>query len=232
MPLITANLVNQAYYQDEMNLFLVYGPLGVGKSVYAIKNAIEVYKGDINTVKDHIVFHPKDFVDRCLRMSETGKREKLLIWDDAGLWLFYLEYSNPFVQAVMKYLNVARTNWGAIIFTTPSPSYVANKLRNFPQNISIKIIKEGSDQQHASRPRLAKAYRSWVAPDFRHQGVRLIYADQFSALLPNEFYREWYKPLRDSYARQANLNMQEQLKKVGKEQAEELKEAIKNAATI
>lgn len=228
MPFVTAKLVNQAYYQNEMSLFLVYGPLGYGKSAYALKVAKEVY-GDYEKVKDYIVFHPKDFVARCLKMSERGKREKLLIWDDAGLWLFYMQYSNPFVQAVMKYLNVARTNWGALIFTTPSPSYVAHKLRNFPQNISIKIIKEGSDQQHATRPRIAKAYRSWVAPDFRHQGVRLIYADRFSALLPNEFYRDWYEPLRDTYAKEAGELMAQELQSIGKKEAEQMQQAITNA---
>jgi hypothetical protein len=228
MPFLTTNLINQSYYQDEMNLYLVYGPLGVGKSVYALKVAAEVY-GDLEKVKDFVVFHPKDFVDRCLRMSETGKREKLLIWDDAGLWLFYLEYANPFIQAVMKYLNVARTNWGAIIFTTPSPTYVANKLRNFPQNISIKIVKAASDQDHANRPRLAKAYRNWVAPDFRHQGVHSLYADRFSALLPNDFYRGWYKPLRDSYAKEAGLSMQQELARAAKEGAKQLEKATKNS---
>jgi len=225
MPFLTTKLVNQAYYQDEMKVFLVYGPLGIGKSAFALKVAKEVY-GSYEKVKDFIVFHPQDFVSRCLSMTEKKQREKLIIWDDAGLWLFYMQYKNPFVQAVMKYLNVARTNWAAILFTTPSPSYVAHKIRNFPQNISIKIIKQASDQDHAKRPRLAKAYRSWVAPDFRHQGVRLIYMDKFSALLPNDFYFDWYKPLRDSYALAAGLNMKEQLKDVGKEQIKELEQAI------
>jgi len=225
MPFITTNIVNQAYYQDEFQLIVVYGPLGFGKSAFAMKVATEIY-GDYEKVKNYVVFHPKDFVERCLRMSEQQKRDKLLIWDDAGLWLFYMQFTDPFVQAVIKYMNVARTNWAAMILTTPSPAWVAHKLRNFPQNISIKIIKEGSDLKNPSKPRIAKAYRSWVAPDFRHQGVRLMYQDQFSAMLPNDFFWNWYKPLRDTYALEAGQNMQRELLKVNKKVTPDLEEAI------
>jgi len=90
----------------------------------------------------------------------------------------------------------------------------------------MKIVKQASDQDHAKRPRLAKAYRSWVSPDFRHQGVRLIYAEKFNALLPNDFFWNWYKPLRDTYAHQAGYLMQKELAKIGKKDAKELEVAI------
>lgn len=223
MPFITTDVINKAYYQDEFKLFVVYGPLGIGKSVFAMKVAAEVY-GGLDNIKDYLVFHPKDFVKKCLTMSEQRKRDKLLIWDDAGLWLFYLQYADPFVQAVIKYMNVARTNWAAMILTTPSPSWVTYKLRRFPQNMTLKIIKEGSNKGHPKRPRIAKAYRSWVAPDFKHSGVRLLYMDKFDAMLPNDFYWDWYKPLRDSYALKASEGMKKQLENVQKEEEKKLVE--------
>jgi len=222
---VTSEIINDAYYQDEFKLFIVYGPLGIGKSAFSLKVAAEIY-GSYDKVKDHIVFHPKDFVDKCLTMSQKGKREKLLIWDDAGLWLFHMDYWDPFVQAVIKYMNVARTNWAAIILTTPSPSWVQHKLRYFPQNITIKILKQASDKDHSGKPRLAKAYRSWVAPDFRHTGVRLMYVEKFNAMLPMEFYWDWYKPLRDSYALQASEGMRKQLDKLQKEETKKLVEQV------
>ena len=225
MPFITTKQIQEAYYQDEFKLFIVYGPLGIGKSAFALKVASEIY-GSYENVKKYVVFHPKDFVEMCLHMSEEHKRDKLLIWDDAGLWLFYLQFSDPFVQAVTKYMNVARTNWASLIMTTPTPTWVAHKLRNFPQNVSIKIVKEASNLDHPQRPRIAKAYRSWVSPDFRRQGVRLIYQDWFTAMLPHAFFWDWYKPLRDSYAMQAGQNMQKELLKINKKITPDLEEAI------
>lgn len=210
MPFITTDIINRAYYQDEFKLFVVYGPLGIGKSAFSLKVAHEVY-GDWDKVKEFIVFQPKDFVEKCLSLTERGKREKVLIWDDAGLWLFAMQHNDPFVQSVIKYMNVARTNWAAIILTTPTPSWVIYKLRNFPQNIRIKIIKYSSDQGRTQKLRLAKAYRSWIAPDFKHSGVHSLYRDKFDAFLPRDFYWHWYKPLRDTYAKQAGKLMQKEL---------------------
>ena len=232
MPLVTAHLINKAYYRDEFKLFIVYGPLGIGKSAYALKVAKEVYD-DWDTVKNHIVFHPEDFVARCLSMSEKGKRDKVLVWDDAGLWLFAMDFTNPFIKAILKYMNVARTNWGALILTTPTPTWVLYKMRTFPQTINIKITKmeSGDTPGHTTprRMRIARAYRSWVAPDFKKQGVRTIYEDHYDAMLPNDLFWDWYKPLRDSYAKQAAQLMQTELNKVSEKiakKAEKIVEAI------
>lgn len=206
----TTARINRCYYADECDIYLIYGPLGFGKSSYALKVLAELY-GSYEKAKEYIVFHPEDFVNRCLSMSAKGQREKAIVWDDAGYWLFYMKHTDPLVQAVEQYFNVARTNWAAIILTTPTPSWVIHKIRYFPQHISIKIIKANSDLRREKKNRIAKAYQQWVAPDFKHSGVRSRYADTFDAMLPKKFYWEWYKPLRDSYAREATENMKRAL---------------------
>lgn len=223
MPLITTKRINKSYYADECNVFLPYGPLGIGKSAYACKVVAEVYgeKGKPNweAVKDHLVFHPKDFVEKCVKLMEHNKKDKALIWDDAGLWLFALDYNHPFIKAVIKYLNVARTNWGALIFTTPLPTWVLKKIRGFPQAISLKIIKQREDEHRVSnpRPRIANAYLYWISPDMKRSGVKKIYDDKFSAMMPNDFYWNWYKQRRDDYARQAINIMYKELSGLEKE---------------
>ena len=87
----------------------------------------------------------------------------MLIWDDAGLWLMALEHWHPFVRAVIKYLNVARTNWASLIFTTPLPTWVIKKIRGFPQAVTLKIIKTRSDKEYPNRERMARAFRYWVS---------------------------------------------------------------------
>jgi len=218
-------LIDHAYYHDEFELIIVYAPLGYGKTTYAVKTLAQLYKDNWEEVKRKLVFHPKDFVQLCFKMSETGKREKAAIWDDAGLWLFALDQFDPFVKAVIKYLNVARSNWGALIFTTPTPAWIINKIRRFPQNYTIKIIKATSDLHRIQRPRVATAYRSWVAPDFKHTGVRTQFKDSFDATMPKDFYN-WYKPLRESYAKMAvNLmqkNLESVLKNIGDQTARDV----------
>lgn len=234
MPFVTSHLVDKAYYRDEFKLFIIYGPLGIGKSAYALKVAHEVYDGSWDQVKAHVVFHPEDFVNRCLDMSEKGKRDKVLIWDDAGLWLFAMDFTNPFIKAILKYMNVARTNWGALILTSPTPTWVLYKMRTFPQLINIKITKKQDETQPGNttyrRPRIGRAYRSWVAPDLKKQGVHTIYEDEYDATLPNDVYWDWYKPLRDSYAKQAAIMMKSELAKVSDKMAKEA-EAIVEAIT-
>lgn len=234
MVFITANLINQAYHLDEFNLFIVYGPLGIGKSAYMSKVSAEAYgtskQPNFNKVKDYTIFHPKDFVERCFRMIDRHERQKVLNWDDAGYWLFCLEHTDPFVLSVIKYMNVARTNWAAMILTTPSPSWVIYKMRSFPQCIRLKIVKRTSDRGRTQKLRIAKAYRTWVHPDFKHSGVRSIYADNFDAIMPNDFYWDWYKPLRDDYARQAGGLMERELKNVLKKATSEMKQATEETA--
>lgn len=228
MPLITAELINRAYYRDEFKLFIVYGPLGIGKSAYSVHCMAEVL-GSYDAVKDYIVFHPQDFVERCWDMCEKGRREKAIIWDDAGLWLFAMDFTNPFIRAVLKYMNVARTNWGALILTTPTPTWVLYKMRSFPQSLNLKIVKTNADvsprNPRKQRLRKARAYRSWVSPDFKKQGVRTIYEDHFDAMMPQDFF-EWYKPVRDEYAREAAMMMKKELKKLGEKLAKEAEHIV------
>jgi hypothetical protein len=216
---ITAYNVNHAYYRDEFSLFMVYGPLGIGKSSYAIKVMAEVLgeknKPDYNKVKDYMVFHPQDFVEKCYKMAEQGQRDKAIIWDDAGLWLFALDFKNPFIQAIIKYLNVARTNWGAFILTTPTPSWIIYKLRSFPQSVTIKILKVNDDMGRRQRLRVGRAYRFWVMPDMKKTGVRVLYEDYFDAMLPDDVYHDWYQPLRATYAREAALLARKEMEKLG-----------------
>jgi len=228
----SAKFIDQLYYHDECTVGMAYGGfLGMGKSAYCIKTEAEVlgsHPGYVDNVPDYemvkkfLDFPPKDFVERLLKMK---RREKMVIWDDMGLWLFALDWYNPFVKAVCKYLNVARTDWAFIFGNTPSPKMIVRKIKNFPEVIRVKIVKEASDIKNPSKPRLATAYQVWMSADLKKTGVRKIFADRYNAIMPDDFFA-WYKPKRDHYATIAKQLMYKELMQLQKRDKEEQVETL------
>lgn len=190
---VLASMINRWYYHDEFKPVIVYGQMRIGKSSYALKVAREVY-GDWETVKKYVVYTPQEFLDKCLN---TTFKKPLLIWDDAGLWLFAYDYiRDPLLPAIIKYLNVAGTQWATIIFTTPTTQMLVKRIRTLPHTVTIKIIKNKDEGN--KKLRIARAYVRWVSPDTKRHGVRKIFEDHFDAMLPNDFYN-WYYPMRQKY---------------------------------
>jgi len=225
-----ARFIDQLWYDDECTVGIAYGGfMGTGKSAFCIKTEAEVLgshpgfednKPSFENVKSFIDFPPKEFVDRLLKMK---RREKMTIWDDMGLWLFALDWYDPFVKAVCKYLNVARTDWAFIFGNTPSPKMVAKRIQSFPEIIRVKITKEGSNIKNPSKPRIATAYQVWMTPDMKKTGVRKMFTDRYSAIMPNDFF-EWYKPQRDHFATLAKQLMFKALMKLEKKDREDVVE--------
>lgn len=230
-------ILDAMYPPEEFVLMTAYGPLGFGKSAYALKVGVDVllwwYRHTLfsaydyrileeyeearrvawELVKQFIIFHPEQFFHKLDEIEALGIRSPILIWDDAGLWLFALEYNDPFLIKVTKYFVVARTLLGSVFCTTPNPSYIINKLRNFPQSYNIGIIKTtGSKKGLDKYKRRGKAYLQYynIIKGMRVSGPK--YHDDFICLMPDDFYK-WYKPLRDSYEKMARSLMKEEWEK-------------------
>jgi len=223
-----AEFIDKLYYGEEATLAIVYGGyLGTGKSSYCIKGAAEVYGShsgwadnvpNYEAVKPHLVFTPKEFVDKVLSQK---RREKVIIWDDMGLWLFAMDWYDPFVKATVKYFNVMRTDYAMILGNTPSPKMIVKRIQMFPDSIRIKISKRDTDLKHPSKPRLAKAYKVWSSPDMKRTGVTMqgMWEDAFNAMMPDPFYKDWYEPRRTHYATLAKQLMLTELQKTKQKEA-------------
>lgn len=226
--LLSAEKILSAMYPpEEFVLMTAYGPLGIGKSTYAVKVGVDVllwwYRHTLfgaydytdpegykqarrkawDLVKQFIIFHPEQLFKKLNEVGELKTRIPIIIWDDAGLWLYALEYKDPFIVRTTKYMNVARTLLGSIFCTTPNPSYIVRKLRDFPQSYNLSIIKTtGSMKGNDKYRRRAKAYLQYynIIKGMRVTGPK--YLDEFTCLMPNHFFK-WYKPLRDSYEKMA-----------------------------
>ena len=206
--------INDTYLFDSFFGIVVEGKQRVGKSSYVSQCLAEAAgKWDHNyrlqdgtiiskavtpnyeEVKKWMVFPPKEFLDLVLHVR---RKQRAVIWDDAGFWLFALDWYEPFVKSVSRYIQLAGRQFGVLILTTPNKKLISNKvLEALPDMYVCKVVKAGSDDVRY-RPRLAKVYERWDYPDGRKGGVKTRWKDRFNAILPDPFF-EWYLPKSQKY---------------------------------
>jgi len=215
-----AKFIIELYDNDEFKPFLVQGGHGFGKTTYANKIIAEthsIHNGglpDWNIVKERIGYDPDEVLDTLDSIPE-GERWYAYHWDDAGTWLHSLDFQDPFVKAVGKYMQVARTDLACMIFSTISVIDVSTKIRGIRDAIIIDITKDGSGPTRPHR-RMARAYilrKTWKGREWKDYQ----WEEYFHSHVPGHpknpatFYG-WYKPKRDHYAKQAKQTAREKWK--------------------
>lgn len=226
---ITNKVLDAFYPPEEFYIFIIYAPLGFGKSAYSIKAGVQILMRVYHLseaeawekIKQFVVFHPSQFFQKILEIQKAGYyRIPFLIWEDMGLWLYAMDWNNPFMEGFIKYLNVARTHLGALVGSTPSPEWVLRKLRRFPSAYTVRVQKtDGHSNRTGGKTawkRYAFGFKFWLHADLKHSGVRKLWRDEFDCRMPEEFFK-WYKPLRDSYEDLALQLLQEKWEQLSKD---------------
>lgn len=212
--LALARLICQTYLTDDFLLVIIYGNLRIGKSAYAMKVMGQVYdylKGrplSIDLIDQYLGWEPSEVVDDWF---EIKKRIPMYIWDDAGMWLFSLDWHDPVLVSIQKYFNVIGTDMNTLILTTPDPTWILSKLIKMPGTIRVKVIKrEGGIKNNPSKlyARQARGYKPYRSPDLKKTGVNRILTDDFSCHIPDEIYK-FYQPKREHYAQMAKVNIRD-----------------------
>lgn len=232
--LALARRIVSNYRNDDFSLIIIYGNLRSGKSTYAIKALEEAhqYLGFLRgkMTPDHLKwrlgFEPEEVVETW---SLVDERQPCFIWDDAGYWLHSMNWNDPLMISIQQYFNVVGTDYNTIILTTPHPKWVLSKIANMPEMIRIKITKRDGgnrDSEYVKFARKAKGYQKWESPDLKRDGVNTKIDDLFSCKMEQDLY-DWYKPIRDDYARQAKQailkNLRRQQRKRDLEELKQLK---------
>jgi len=200
-----AKFIIELFDNDEFKPILIQGDHGYGKSSYANTLIAEVHSIFNNgvpnwkVVKDYMGYEPEEVLDD-LESIPIGEKWYVYHWDDSGTWLHSLDFQDPFVKAVGKYMHVARTDLACMIFTTIRIEDISSKIRGIRNAIIVDITKEGSSyrQPHI---RTARAYiqrKTWKGRPWKDYQ----WEERFDCHVPNSFYR-WYKPERDKYAARA-----------------------------
>jgi len=102
--------------------------LGIGKTVYSLRVATKVY-GSWDVAKQYVVFMPQDFLTIFDRAVKEGRAVKLIVWDDAGVWLGRMRWLDRYVKTVKEFLNAIRTHCYHIIFTAPAAGELVKGVR-------------------------------------------------------------------------------------------------------
>lgn len=221
-----AQLIIIAYRNDDFILPIIYGPPRIGKSVYALKVMFQVY--------DHLFGWDKFRVyENCLGYepervitdwSQFTERMPGYIWDDAGVWLFTLDYHDPLLRELQRYFNVLATDLNCLMLTTPDPKWILTKIGKMPGSMWIRINKRRGIQRNPDTglrvldqyvpsvrfARRAVSYAPWRAPDMKKEGVSHVVEDDFYCKLEDELY-QYYKPQREFYAGLVKKRMREAL---------------------
>ena len=96
--------------------------------------------------------HPS-FIDMIRFLTQNEIRAPLGIWDDAGIWMFALDWSDPKIKAALKILQVAGTAFGGLKLTTPALKLIIKKVLEIEGIHVTKVVrssgcapsKEGDD---------------------------------------------------------------------------------------
>jgi len=183
--------------------------MGIGKTVYSLKVATKVY-GSWDVAKQYIVFMPQDFLAVFDRAIKEGKTVKLIIWDDAGVWIGRMRWFDKYVKTVKEFLNAIRTHCHHIIFTAPSAGELVKGVRE-QLNVYTFI---SSVSENPPRSRAAFVFRSVLNEYLKKRGIDNIYLYTFSRRF--EYYHE-YEVMRKKYVEIGLARMKNALEEVVKE---------------
>ena len=174
MNLTLSKLVDRAYRAESFVSALIFGEQGIGKTSYALHVAKEVY-GSWHKALEHLFFDPKQAIAKMYEALEQGERLKLLIMDDAGLWLGKSQWWKREKLEFAEFFDIIRSVASAVIFTTPANNLLSRLSHEIKLRIKISYIdselysqlrKAGYDINVDSY-RVAKLYRFSLSPLFQ-----------------------------------------------------------------
>jgi hypothetical protein len=120
------------------------------------------------------------------------------------------------VKNVAKYLQLAGTQIGTVIMTTPSRGLISSKVVEAIPDAYIGIIsKDPHAYPHSGKPRISQVYEGWDYPDGKRGGVHRRWVDHYDAMLPDDFY-VWYEPKRQGYVDIAKKMLRKETMKIMK----------------
>lgn len=138
----------EAYMKQNSFLMVVEGPLGAGKSTFALKIAYDIYR-DWDRVLDSIFFTPVELVERIEYNIAARTRDVIIILDDWGVWMELIKRYpyDPFSVSLLGHFETMRTWAGIVIMTMTTDKHMPRALRDngYIYRYKAKVWKVHSD---------------------------------------------------------------------------------------
>jgi len=202
--LILTRLIEKAYEREGFISALIFGSQGIGKTSYALRVAKQVYSS-WHKALDYLFFNPKEAIKRLWTALEKGERLKLIILDDAGLWLGKSQWWHREKLEFAEFFDIIRTVCSAVIFTTPADNLLSRLSHEIQLRIKVNPIdselysqlKKQGYNVDVDTWRVAKIYRFSLSPLFQPIIKKQAY-DIFPLYYPNEIKALYDKKRREA----------------------------------
>ena len=189
--LVLARKILNAYNSYGFVSAFIYGPQGCGKTTYALWVLREVY-GNWDDVIDNTYFYIDSLIPRLKDCVKSGKRIKVVLLDDAGVWLIKYHWRREFSVWFSKLFNLIRTVCSGIIFTSVEASDIVKFVRD---KVMFRVqIRVGGVDDSGVVWREARGYEVFVLPTLEHH-IRWAFSDYYPLWLPGRV-RERYEAKR------------------------------------
>lgn len=205
--------IDEALDDDEFLGFILYGRKGGGKSTYAIKALATYYMrteelpcGDAyQEALASIAFSAKDLMNLM-------DNRRIIVWDDAGLWgstyMWYDPTMRPYLEALLDWYDVARTDVNVLIMTTPSKKKLPPRVREDHEAIIGRVNKNGYIKYKDRRIKTAIVVAAKNSESLYGDKIfrKELFRDYYSVFLPDPVYT-LYRMIRKEYSNYARRKL-------------------------
>jgi hypothetical protein len=229
-----ASLIKWAINNNGIVIAYVYGPMGYGKTSYALWTAYEVL-GDWDKVLDHLFFDLDEALDFMYRHIMRGRRIPIMILDDAGFFLNRLTWWEKPKVEFMELFNLARSIAASIIFTSPTEEVPRQLLSKTNFRVSVRPLTE-EEMQSGNALEVSKIAQEFGLEPFVAvaKGYRLNVLPSFMKIVQKEYidYYPLYYPVFDEYNRIRMRYIKRKVAKLMKKRQEDRERLLEEATEI
>jgi hypothetical protein len=216
---ILADLIKKAYKYDGVVTAYIYGDFGQGKTSYALWVAYNVL-GSWDKVLDHLFFDPEEAVKVMGEVIRKGDRLKLVIMDDAGLWLDRLTWWEEKKVTFMNFFNLIRSVAAGVLFTTPSQELPKQILNKCMFRVSVRytskeeVVKFVGEDGYREIEELIRKYSLKPVVNVA-VGYKLRMLPSFTEFVSKEFYDFYplHYPIHEEYERKRRKALEKYFRK-------------------
>jgi len=229
-----ASLIKWSINNNSIVIAYVYGPMGYGKTSYALWTAYEVL-GDWDKVLDHLFFDLDEALDFMYKHVMRGRRIPVMILDDAGFFLNRLTWWEKPKVEFMELFNLARSIAASIIFTSPTEEVPRQLLSKTNFRVNVRPLTE-EEMQSENVLEVSKIAQEFGLEPFVAvaKGYRLNVLPSFMKIVQKEYidYYPLYYPVFEEYNKIRMKYIKRKVVKLMKKRQEDREKLLEEAAEI